>query len=93
MTKKILILAPVRLLRLWHCFKKKKNWKKRRKQRKSTIKKLQKQRTKLQNLKLIPTVTKTLSISLCLMATYDLGFMIYGKCFELILVINPSSVF
>lgn len=43
------------------------------------IKKLWKQRIKLQNLKLIPIVTKTLYIFLCLMATYYLSFVIMGS--------------
>lgn len=57
------------------------------------IKKLRKQRIKLQNLKLISIVTKTLYIFLCLMATYYLSFCDYGKYFELILVINRRYVF
>lgn len=43
------------------------------------IRKLQKQRIKLQNLKLIAVVTKILYISLCLMATYYLSFVIMGS--------------
>lgn len=43
------------------------------------IRKLQKQRIKLQNLKLIVVVTKILYISPCLMATYYLSFVIMGS--------------
>lgn len=57
------------------------------------IKKLQKQRIKLQNLKLITVVTKILYIFLCLLAYKLLELCDYGKCFELILVINRRYVF